>query len=78
MVEELGPPLDAFRAFKGQQALVTPLIGKLRVHIQGYVDQEEFFVSPLVHQDVILGAPWFHRMAAHLVYHPDRVITFHH
>ena len=26
---------------------MTPLIGKLRLHVQGYVDQEEFYVSPL-------------------------------
>ena len=75
--EELGPPLDAFGAFKGQQVPVTPLIGKLRLHVQEYVDQEEFYVSPLLHEDVILGAPWFHRMAAQLKF-PDRVISFHH
>ena len=75
--EEMGPALEASGAFKGQQDSVTPLIGKLRLHIQGYVDQEEFYVSPLLHEDVILGVPWFHRMAAQLMF-PDRVISFHH
>ncbi|MCO5556373.1 hypothetical protein L7F22_009921 [Adiantum nelumboides] len=42
---------------------LTPLIGKLRLHIQGYVDKEDFFISPLKHEDVILGAPWFDCLA---------------
>ena len=75
--EELGPALDAMGAFKGQQVPVTPLIGKLRLHVQGYVDQEEFYVSPLSAEDVILGAPWFHRMAAKLEF-PSRTISFCH
>ena len=55
--KELGITMNASGAFKGQEVAVTPLIGKLRVHIQSYVDQEEFHVSPLVNKDVILGAP---------------------
>ena len=58
--EELGPALEARRAFKGQEVPVNPLIGKLRLHMQDYTDNKEFFVSPLVHKDVILGTPWFH------------------
>ena len=73
--EELGPALEARGAFKGQQVPVTPLIGKLRIHVQDYVDQEEFYVSPLSAEDVILGAPWFHRVAALLEF-PSRVISF--
>ena len=73
----MGPALDAMGAFKGQQVPVTPLIGKLRLHVQGYVDQEEFYVSPLSAEDVILGAPWFHRMAAKLEF-PSRTISFCH
>ena len=49
--------------------------GKLCIHIQNYVDQEEFHVSPLVNQDVILGAPWFHRKSALLEF-PERFATF--
>ena len=63
---EMGPALDAREAFKGQEVPVTPLIGKLCIHMQAYMDSEEFYVSPLLHQDVILGAPWFHRMYARL------------
>ena len=39
------------------------------------MDQEEFYISPLSTKDVILGAPWFHRMAALLEF-PSRNITF--
>ncbi|MCO5583560.1 hypothetical protein L7F22_037471 [Adiantum nelumboides] len=73
--EEMGTALEASGAFKGQYVPVTPLIGKLRVHVQGYVDQEEFCISPLATEDVILGAPWFHRLAAVLEY-PTRTISF--
>ena len=73
--EELGPTLEARGAFKGQQAPLTPFIGMLRIHKQDYVDQEEFYVSPLSTEDVILGAPWFHRMAALLEF-PNLVISF--
>ena len=72
--EELGPALDASGPFTGPDVPVTPLIGKLRVHIQEYTDNEEFFVSPIGNKDVILGAPWFHRMYAKLEY-PSREIT---
>ena len=51
--EELETMMNASGAFKGQEVVVTPLIGKLRVHIQSYVDHEEFYVSPLVNKDVI-------------------------
>ena len=42
------------------------MIGKLHLHINNYFDSGYFFVSPLQTQDVILGAPWFHRFYAHL------------
>ena len=45
------------------------------MHVQAYVEQEEFYISPLSTEDVILGAPWFHRMAAILEF-PSRVISF--
>ena len=64
--EELGPTLEAHKAFKGQEVSVTPLIGKLRLHVQDYTDNKEFFVSPLVHKDVNLGTPWFHKNYANL------------
>ena len=60
--KDMGPPLHALGAFEGQQVPVTLLIGKLRLHIQNYSDSEDFVISPLVHQDVILGMPWFHHL----------------
>ncbi|MCO5584321.1 hypothetical protein L7F22_038245 [Adiantum nelumboides] len=72
---EMGDAMKADGAFIGQDVSVTPLIGKLRLHIQGYVDKEDFFISPLKHEDVILGAPWFDRLAASIKF-PERKISF--
>ena len=72
--QELGPALEAHGAFKGQEVPVTPLIGKLRLHVQDYSDAEKFYVNPLVHKDVILGTPWFHKNYAKLEF-PYRTIT---
>ncbi|MCO5589210.1 hypothetical protein L7F22_043176 [Adiantum nelumboides] len=63
--------------FEGPAIPVTPLIGKLRLHVQGYVDKEDFLISPLKNEDVLLGAPWFDRMAASLTF-PERKVTFKH
>ena len=41
------------------------------------MDSNEFYVSPLLQQDVILGVPWFHRMYAQLQF-PNRVVKFSH
>ncbi|MCO5559028.1 hypothetical protein L7F22_012620 [Adiantum nelumboides] len=72
---EMGDAMKADGVFIGQDASVTPLIGKLRLHIQEYVDKEDFFISPLKHEDVILGAPWFDRLAASIKF-PERRISF--
>ncbi|MCO5547160.1 hypothetical protein L7F22_000603 [Adiantum nelumboides] len=72
---EMGDAMKADGAFIGQDVSVTTLIGKLRLHIQGYVDKEDFFISPLKHEDVILGAPWFDRLAASIKF-PERKISF--
>ncbi|MCO5554859.1 hypothetical protein L7F22_008395 [Adiantum nelumboides] len=72
---EMGDAMKADGAFIGQDASVTPLIGKLRLHIQGYVDKEDFFISPLKHEDVILGTPWFDRLVASIKF-PKRRISF--
>ncbi|MCO5590777.1 hypothetical protein L7F22_044752 [Adiantum nelumboides] len=72
---EMGDAMKVDGAFIGQDVSVTPLIGKLRLHIQGYVDKEDFFISPLKHEDVILGAPWFDRLAASIRF-PKRKISF--
>ena len=75
IIEKLGPTLEARGAFKGQRVPVTPLIRKLCIHVQDYVDQEEFYIFPLSAEDVILGAPWLHRVAALLEF-PSHVISF--
>ncbi|MCO5598126.1 hypothetical protein L7F22_052218 [Adiantum nelumboides] len=72
---EMGDAMKVDRAFIGQDVSITPLIGKLRLHIQGYVDKEDFSFSPLKHEDVILGAPWFDRLAASIKF-PERKISF--
>ncbi|MCO5604768.1 hypothetical protein L7F22_058938 [Adiantum nelumboides] len=72
---EMGDAMKADGAFIGQDASVTPLIGKLRLHIQGYVDKEDVFISPLIHEDVILEAPWFDRLVASIKF-PERRISF--
>ena len=75
--DEMGTPLEATGAFKGQPVPITPLIGELRLHIDNYSDTEEFYVSPLEHEDVILGTPWFHRLYAKMKF-PERTVTFTH
>ncbi|MCO5567411.1 hypothetical protein L7F22_022977 [Adiantum nelumboides] len=72
---EMGDTMKVDGAFINQEVSVTPLIGKLRLHIQGYVDKEDVFISPLKHEDVILGAPWFDRLAASIKF-PKRKISF--
>ena len=51
------------------------MIGKLRLHIQSYVDKEDFFISPLKHKDVNLGAPWFDHLPTTMK-SPKRKILF--
>ena len=46
MKHEMGYAMDAEGAFVGQKVSVTPLIGKLCIHVQGYVDREDFFYLP--------------------------------
>ena len=60
------------------------MTGKQCLHINNYSDSEDFFVSPLQTQDVVLGVPWFHRVYACLKFpkklanisHGGRVSTF--
>ncbi|MCO5592040.1 hypothetical protein L7F22_046034 [Adiantum nelumboides] len=72
---EMGDAMKVDGAFIGQDVSVTPFIEKIRLHIQGYVDKEDFFISPLKHEDVILGAPWFGRLAAFIKF-LERKISF--
>ena len=53
---------------------VTPLIGKLHLHMQGYVDKEDFYISSLKHEDVLLGAPWFDRVQATMKFLEQEVL----
>ncbi|MCO5597152.1 hypothetical protein L7F22_051228 [Adiantum nelumboides] len=71
---EMGDAMKMDGAFISQDVSVTPLIGKLRLHIQGYVDKEDVFISPLKHEDVSLGTSWFDRLAASIKF-PERKIS---
>ncbi|MCO5599148.1 hypothetical protein L7F22_053248 [Adiantum nelumboides] len=62
--DETGPAYIASMAAPGLEVAVTPLIGKLQLHIQGYVGNEEFFIMPLEGCDVLLGLPWFYNHKA--------------
>ncbi|MCO5587194.1 hypothetical protein L7F22_041141 [Adiantum nelumboides] len=74
---EMGETHAAEGPFEGPATPVTPLLGKLRLHVQGYVDKEDLLISPLKNEDVLLGAPWFDRMVASLTF-PERKVTFKH
>ena len=39
------------------------------------MDKEDFVISPLQHQDVILGTPWFDRLGASIKF-PERKVSF--
>ncbi|MCO5578132.1 hypothetical protein L7F22_031970 [Adiantum nelumboides] len=60
--EEMGYTTEAGLACPGHTEAVTPIIGKLRLHIQSYVDVEEFYIMPLDGCDVLLGIPWLFRV----------------
>ncbi|MCO5551789.1 hypothetical protein L7F22_005291 [Adiantum nelumboides] len=62
--DEMGPAYTTSMAAPGHEVAVTPLIGKLRLYIQGYVDHEEFYIMPLEGCDVLLGIPWFYNHKA--------------
>ncbi|MCO5554277.1 hypothetical protein L7F22_007805 [Adiantum nelumboides] len=55
---------EAGLAYPGHSEAVTPILGKLRLHIQSYVDAEEFHIMPLQDCDVLLGIPWCYRLHA--------------
>ena len=43
---------------------IVPVIGKLWIHIQDFVDIEEFYIMPLLDCDVLLGIPWHYDQKA--------------
>ncbi|MCO5547110.1 hypothetical protein L7F22_000552 [Adiantum nelumboides] len=61
--DEMGRAYTASMAAPGHEVVVTPLIGKLRLHIQGVV-HEDFYIMPLEGCDVLLGMPWFYNHKA--------------
>ena len=42
---EMGDCNQVVGTFKGQEVSITPLTGKLHLHIQGYVDKKDFYIS---------------------------------
>ncbi|MCO5554170.1 hypothetical protein L7F22_007696 [Adiantum nelumboides] len=54
--DEMGPAYTASMAAPEHEVAVTPLIGKLRLLIQGYVGHEDFYIMPLEGCDVLLEA----------------------
>ncbi|MCO5591325.1 hypothetical protein L7F22_045307 [Adiantum nelumboides] len=59
--EEMRMTGEAGLACLDHSEAVTPILGKLRLHIQSYVDAEEFHIMPLQDCDVLLGIPWCYR-----------------
>ncbi|MCO5591575.1 hypothetical protein L7F22_045562 [Adiantum nelumboides] len=58
----MGYTAEAGLACPGHTEVVTLIIGKLHLHIQSYVDVEEFYIMPLDGCDVLLGIPWMFRV----------------
>ena len=54
-LEEMGTTCEANMANPELLTLVTPIIGKLQIHIQDFVDTKEFYIMPLPDCDVLLG-----------------------
>ncbi|MCO5605227.1 hypothetical protein L7F22_059407 [Adiantum nelumboides] len=74
--DEMGPAYTASMAAPGHEVAVTPLIGKLRLHIQGYVGHEEFYIMPLEGCDVLLASAiprlMKQHISAYLIYVKER------
>ncbi|MCO5550793.1 hypothetical protein L7F22_004284 [Adiantum nelumboides] len=60
-LDRMGPPAEAVLAAPGRDVAITPVIGKLRLHCQGYLGQEDFYIMRLEGCDVLLGIPWYHK-----------------
>ncbi|MCO5611857.1 hypothetical protein L7F22_066116 [Adiantum nelumboides] len=57
----MGPLVEAVLAAPGMDVAITSVIGKLRLHCQGYLEHEDFSIMPLEGCDVLLGIPWYHK-----------------
>lgn len=66
--------LEAMGDFKGKQAPLTPLIEKLHIHIQNSMDEEGLYIFLFSVKNVILRAPWFHRVACRLEYYHGFIV----
>ncbi|MCO5604086.1 hypothetical protein L7F22_058244 [Adiantum nelumboides] len=53
----MGPPAEAVLAEPGRDTAITPVIGKLWLHCQGYLGHEDFYIIPLEGCDVLVGIP---------------------
>ncbi|MCO5588577.1 hypothetical protein L7F22_042534 [Adiantum nelumboides] len=73
--EEMGYTTEAGLACPGHTEAVTPIIGKLRLHTQSYVDVEEFYIMPLDGCDVLLGIPWLFRVQGILDAYNKKIIV---
>ncbi|MCO5610988.1 hypothetical protein L7F22_065236 [Adiantum nelumboides] len=60
----MGPPAEAVLAAPGRDVAITPVIGKLCLHCQGYLGHEDFYIMSLEGCDVLLGIPWYHKNSA--------------
>ena len=54
----MGPVYDVNTANPELSTLVTPIIGKLCIHVQEYVGEDDFYIMPLPDCDVLIGIPW--------------------
>ena len=75
--EEMGLTGEAGLACPGHTEPVTPILGKLRLHIQSYVDAEEFHIMPLEGCDVLLGIPWCYRLHAMVDTYNKKITLVH-
>ena len=73
----MGYTAEAGLACPGHSECVTPILGKLHLHIQSYVDAEEFYIMPLEGCDVLLGIPWMYRVHGVLNAY-DKTLTLSH
>ena len=54
----MGPTCEANMANPELSTLITPIIDKLQIHIQDFVDTKELYITPLPDYHVLLGIPW--------------------
>ncbi|MCO5596645.1 hypothetical protein L7F22_050713 [Adiantum nelumboides] len=67
--EEMGMTREAGLGCPGHSEPVTPILGKLRLHIQSYVDAEEFHIMPL--QDCGPVTPILGKLRLHIQNYVD-------